>query len=125
MIRAVPPSRWYSPYAISGYRIWSLEQPFDRLLQSVLALSADLLLYDFTALDEDDRRDVAYTEAAGKLGILVDVALTDDDLTFVFLCELFDDGSHHLAGAAPSGTEVEDYGLVAGDERVEVLAVDF
>lgn len=125
VIRAVPPEGSTALMLFGEYRYRGLEQPFDGLLQSVLALCTDLLFYDFTTLDEDDRGDVAYTEATWKVLVLVYVALTDDDLAFVFLSEFVDDGSYHLARAAPRSTEVKDYGLVTGDERVEVLAVDF
>lgn len=102
-----------------------LEKLFDGLLEHVLTLSTDHLVDDLSPLDEEDGGDVAYAEATWQIIVLVDVALADDYLAFVFLGELFDEWTYHLAGTAPSGPKVYDYGFVASGERVKVLAVDF
>lgn len=97
----------------------------DSLFEYVLTLCPDELLYEFTALEEQDRRDAAYPEAGGEFLILVYIALTDDGTTFVFVGELIDEWPYHLAGTAPSSPKVYDDELITSDELVEVLAVDY
>lgn len=45
--------------------------------------------------------------------LLLGIDLIDDDLAFVLTGKLFENRSHHAAGAAPRCVEIDDRGFVA------------
>jgi hypothetical protein len=61
--------------------------------------------------------------AASKGGVAVNVHLDDGGLFPYFLLHVLKDGRHHLAGAAPTGREVNEYGLFTTQQFFEAYFI--
>ena len=62
---------------------------------------------------EEQCRYAAYAEEPGEFGFALGVNLVDVDFALIFGGKLFEDWGKTLAGATPSGVEVDDTGLVS------------
>jgi len=85
----------------------------------------DRLIGDFSALDNDKRRDAHDVERGGKRGLFVDIDFADFDVLSLF-GNLVDDRGDHPARAAPGCPEVEqnrDFAL--HDFGLEIIFCDF
>lgn len=97
-----------------------VESEFRNSLLESLGISADNLLNDLTALEEDKSRHGLDTDLGGDLVLSVDVNLVEAKLfTSRGVGDLFENGTDDLAGTAPGSPEVNDDRLVAVDERLE------
>jgi len=92
----------------------------DDFFQRVLVGQADHLFDHLTALEQKQRRNAPDAELEGRVRILVDVQLADDELAIVVPRELLDGGRQPAAGPAPFRPEINEDGLAAGDRLVEV-----
>ena len=63
--------------------------------------------------DEEEGRDAPHAEQGREPLLLVDVDLVDAHASLVLARQRLHDGSHHLAGSAPRGIEVDHCGQVA------------
>ena len=75
-------------------------------------------------LENDQGRDAHDVEAAGQVGLLVDVDLGDPDLALLLAGDLLEDRGDHLARPAPLGPEVDEDGLVGAADRLVERRVD-
>src|SRR5262245_48093159 len=83
----------------------------DDLLEVFFRCQADDRLDDLTALEEQDGRDAPDLEFDGRIRVVVDVQLSDRDLSGVVGRQRVDGGRQPLAGSAPLGPEIDQYGL--------------
>ena len=63
-------------------------------------------------LEHEQRRDAHHVEAAGDVGVVVDVELGDRELARLLVGDLLEDRGDHLARPAPLGPEVDEDGRV-------------
>ena len=71
------------------YSIHTALQKIQLLLQACLGQSADHLIDNLAALDEQDGRNAHYVVLLGGIGILVHIDLADFHLTGIFSSKLF------------------------------------
>src|SRR5690606_4224240 len=79
-----------------------------------LAGGADLGGLYLAILEHQQGRNAADIEARRRLLVVVDVDLDELDAAGVIVRELVHDRPDHLAGAAPFGPEIDQYGDVGG-----------
>lgn len=85
-------------------------------------VGTDDLLDLVAALEDDEGGHGADADLLGDLGLLVDVDLEEVDLLAGGgVRDLLEDGADGLAGAAPGRPEVDDGGLLAVDDLLELL----
>src|SRR4051812_49921241 len=100
---------------------WSGDVLAELLQQLALALGTDEPADGLAMFEDDERGDAHHFEAAGGVGVVVDVELGDAHLAGLLGRDLLEDRGDHLARTAPLGPEVDDddVGAVAGDLFVE------
>lgn len=67
---------------------------------------------DLTVLENEYRWDIANTVLGGELLIRINIDLTDDGLTIIFLAYFLDDRTHHSTGTTPSCPKINHYGFI-------------
>lgn len=77
----------------------------------------------FASLEDDEGGDGADVVAFGNLGVAVNVDLDDVHFVAHLVLDLFEDGTLHLAGAAPCCEKVDEGGLRVGYEFVKFVHI--
>jgi len=96
----------------------------DDFLQRVLVGQTNDLFDHLPPLEQQERRNAADAELERRVGVLVDVHLSDDDLAVIVAGELVNGGSEAAARTAPFRPEINEYGLFAVDCLIEVAVRD-
>src|SRR5690625_3257840 len=122
-LAASAPGAFFAPACRSGVwpgaprrppgRGWSgSEGTVDEGGQLALGNGADLGGLGLAALEQNQRGNAADAVLGRALAVGVDIHLADLDLACVVPGNFVEDGRNHLAGPAPLGPEVHQYGLV-------------
>lgn len=85
----------------------ALEDLYDLLF----GYSADKLIGNLSALENEQRGNAANAELGRDIHIFIDVELYNFDFAGMFARDLFDGGREHVAWAAPIRPEIDHYGL--------------
>ena len=101
-----------------------LKQCLDLLCEGCLGGCTYGLVYYLAVLDEDDGGDVAYAKLAGEVVVVVNVALADNNTSFILLGQGFDVGSNFFLGSTPCSPEVYYYGFTLSEEGLEIAVCD-
>lgn len=88
-----------------------IEVCFEKRLELCFGNCADLLRGYCAVAKQQQGWNTANVESGWGFGILVDVELDDAELVFVFGGDRIEKRGDHLAGTAPFGPEIEQYGL--------------
>ena len=75
-------------------------------------------------VEENDAGNAADLELHGEVFVFFNIALADVYLAFVLLSQFFDGGTESFARTAPSGPKVDDEGLAALQQLLEISACD-
>ena len=102
-----------------------LHQSVEFLGKSLFGYQSDTFVFEFAALEEEHRGDVADAEAGCQVAALVDIGGAYHGFAFIFSGNLLDTRGEGFAGATPSGTEINHDGHVRLHQFVEVLFCDF
>ena len=88
--------------------IWAetLQQSLKLLLDSRLGLSTNETVNDLTILEEQDCRNVTNAELHHDIIVLLNVALTNNNLAVVLLCQLLDIRSNSTTRSTPCCPEI-------------------
>ena len=74
---------------------------------------------EVAATEEGEGRDGLHIVLGGRLLVLIHIHLDDADAVTKLLLQVLQYGVHGLAGAAPSGKEIDEHKAVGGNDIVE------
>src|SRR5262249_14066123 len=111
--------RTAAPVIEAGTSVLTSSDEFGQVLEELtLALGPDEALHRRAVLEDQQRRDAHDVEAAGRVGVVVDVELGHGQLALVLRRDLLEGGGDHLARPAPLGPEVDDHRALGALHRL-------
>ena len=102
-----------------------LQQSLELLFEFVLGGSADKLVNELPALEEQHRGDAAHAKLHGDIIVVLDVALAHHQFAVVLIGQLRDDGSYLAAGATPGCPQIYYQWQLAILVLIKILSCDF